>query len=96
LTKQIATVKALQKTMADNYKHLLVETVDRIQGLTTDITIFIIPNTSLTYLLEPRLFNVATSRVKRHTIIIADKSIVEYPRFPVPGGRDKLCIFPTW
>jgi hypothetical protein len=50
LTKQIATVKVLQKTMANNHKHLLVETVDRIQGLTTDITIFIIPNTSLTYL----------------------------------------------
>jgi Cdc6-like AAA superfamily ATPase len=83
LTKQIATVKALQKAMSGNHKHLLIETVDRVQGLTTDITIFIIPNTSLTYSLEPRLFNVATSRAKRHTIIIADKSVVEYPHVDI-------------
>jgi rRNA-processing protein FCF1 len=77
LTKQIATVKALQKAMAGNHKNLLIETVDRVQGLTTDITIFVIPNTGLHYSLEPRLFNVATSRSKRHTIIIADKSILD-------------------
>jgi rRNA-processing protein FCF1 len=76
LTKQIATVKALQKAMSGNQKNLLIETVDRVQGLTTDITIFVIPNT-VYYSLEPRLFNVATSRSKRHTIIICDKNILD-------------------
>jgi Cdc6-like AAA superfamily ATPase len=80
LTKQIATVKFLQKAIPGNHKNLCVETVDRVQGLTTDVTIFVIPNTGLHFSLEPRLFNVATSRAKRHTIIIADKGIVEHPR----------------
>jgi rRNA-processing protein FCF1 len=79
LTKQIATVKALQRAMAGDHKNLLIETVDRVQGLTTDITIFVVPNTGLHYSLEPRLFNVATSRAKRHTIIIADKNLLQNP-----------------
>lgn len=58
-------------------KNLLVETVARVQGLTTDFTIFVIPNTSLVRSLEPRLFNVATSRALRNTIIVADTNILE-------------------
>jgi hypothetical protein len=77
LTKRIATVKALQKAMAGNYNSLLIETVDRVQGLTKDVTIYVIPNTGLHYSLEPRLFNVATSRSKGHTIIICDKNILD-------------------
>jgi DNA replication ATP-dependent helicase Dna2 len=79
LNKFIVTVKALQKAMSGNYNNLLIETVDRVQGLTTDVTIFIIPNTVLNFSLEPRLFNVATSRAKRHTIIICDKETHVYP-----------------
>ena len=55
-----------------------VDTVARIQGLTTDITIFLVPNTSYIRTLEPHLFNVATSRAREHTIIIADKNVLEY------------------
>ena len=29
--------------------------------------------------MEPHLFNVATSRAREHTIIIADKNVLEYP-----------------
>jgi rRNA-processing protein FCF1 len=83
LSNYIDTVKALQKNIygiIDNPKNLLIETVARIQGLTTDITIFIIPNSGYNHSLEKRLFNVATSRAKRHTIIIADKNIISsYP-----------------
>lgn len=75
LTKFIATVKSLQKSMSGNYSNLLIDTVDKVQGLTTDITIFVIPNTSVFYSLDSRLFNVATSRSKRHTILICDKNI---------------------
>lgn len=83
LSNYIDTVKALQKSIygsIENPKNLLVETVARIQGLTTDVTIFVIPNSGYNHSLEKRLFNVATSRSKRHTIIIADKGIISsYP-----------------
>jgi hypothetical protein len=83
LSNYIDTVKALQKSIygsIENPKNLLIETVARIQGLTTDITLFVIPNSGYNHSLEKRLFNVATSRSKRHTIIIADKDIISsYP-----------------
>ncbi len=84
MTNYVDTVKTIQKSIfgASYLKsnNLLIETVARIQGLTTDITIFVIPNTGYNHSLEKRLFNVATSRAKRHTIIIADKEIItSYP-----------------
>jgi DNA replication ATP-dependent helicase Dna2 len=83
LSNYIDTVKALQKSIygsIDDPKKLLIETVARIQGLTTDVTIFVIPNLGYNHSLEKRLFNVATSRAKRHTIIISDKNIISsYP-----------------
>jgi DNA replication ATP-dependent helicase Dna2 len=83
LSNYIDTVKSLQKSIYQSVgtpKNLLIETVARIQGLTTDVTIFVIPNTGYNYSLEKRLFNVATSRAKRHTIIIADQNIISsYP-----------------
>ncbi|MDR0613845.1 MAG: AAA family ATPase [Dysgonamonadaceae bacterium] len=79
LTYYVETTKALQKAIYQtigNHKNLLVETVSRVQGLTTDITIFVIPNSGYNHSLEKRLFNVATSRAKRHTLIIADKNVI--------------------
>ena len=75
------TTRALQKAIALRLglgNKVLIETIARVQGLTTDITIFFIPNTSLIRSLESRLFNVATSRAKSHTIIIADKNILSF------------------
>lgn len=82
LTCMRNTTRALQKSIIQNvgsYSNVLVDTVARIQGLTTDITIFFVPNTSYNRTLEPHLFNVATSRAREHTIIIADKNFHEYP-----------------
>jgi DNA replication ATP-dependent helicase Dna2 len=79
LTYFVETTKALQKAIFQTvgyHKNLLIETVSKVQGLTTDITIFVVPNSSYHRSLENRLFNVATSRSKRHTIIIADKDIL--------------------
>lgn len=79
LTYFIETTKALQKSIFQTvgyHKNLLIETVSRVQGLTTDITIFVVPNSSYHRSLENRFFNVATSRSKRHTIIIADKNVL--------------------
>jgi hypothetical protein len=58
-------------------KNLIVDTVARVQGLTTDVTIFFVPDYSYIRTLEPHLFNVATSRAKEHTIIIADKYVLD-------------------
>ena len=80
LAHKTKTVSALQKAIAfeiGGKGDVIVETVARIQGLTTDITIFLIPNTGYHYGLERRLFNVATSRAKEHTIIIASKAILD-------------------
>ena len=81
LAHRIPTVVAMQRAIAreiDNKEGVLVETVAKIQGLTTDITIFVVPNTGYHYGLERRLFNVATSRAREHTIIIMDKSALEH------------------
>ena len=83
LSKFKETVKELQKTfitklhseeIPDNLK---IETIDRIQGLTVDYTIFLIPNASVSYSLDSELFNVATSRASRCTIIVADRMILK-------------------
>lgn len=80
LTYFVDTTKALQKSIFQTvgyHKNLLIETVSRVQGLTTDVCIFVIPNTSYHRSLENRLFNVATSRSKLNTIIISDENIIK-------------------
>lgn len=82
LTCMHKTVRALQKTITQHVgasKNVLIDTVARVQGLTTDITIFFVPDNSIIRTLEPHLFNVATSRAKEHTIIIVDKYVFDYP-----------------
>ena len=82
LTCMRTTTRSLQKAIIQNvgsHSNVLIDTVARIQGLTTDITIYFVPNTSYIRTLEPHLFNVATSRAKEHTIIIADKNVLDYP-----------------
>lgn len=81
LTCMIKTSKALQKAMTLTVgpkSHLIVETIAKVQGLTTDVTVVLIPNVAYIYTLDPNLFNVATSRARSHTIIIADKEILKY------------------
>lgn len=83
LCKFKETVRALQKSfvlglsvedLPDNIK---IETVDRIQGLTIDYCFFLIPNVSTRYSLQGELFNVATSRARYCTIIVADKLLLK-------------------
>lgn len=87
--KQIAVLTCMKKTvgalqlaiasMIDSRKNLIIDTVARVQGLTTDITIFFVPDYSYIRTLEQHLFNVATSRAKEHTIIIADRYVLDCP-----------------
>lgn len=85
--KDIAVLSCMKKTTrtlqmaitqkVGSKKNLIVDTVARVQGLTTDITIFFVPDYSYIRTLEPHLFNVATSRAKEHTIIIVDKYVLD-------------------
>lgn len=82
LTCMKKTTRALQMAISQNIgtqKNLIVDTVARVQGLTTDITLFFVPDYSYIRTLEYHLFNVATSRAKEHTIIIADRYVFDYP-----------------
>lgn len=104
LSKFKETVKELQKTFITRLRceeipdNLKIETVDRIQGLTVDYTIFFIPNASVSYSLESELFNVATSRARRCTIIVADKMILknfmsdEVRRFLLKINENKVAV----
>ena len=89
LTCMKETVRALQSRINSRIKStkILIDTVARVQGLTTDICIYAIPNTHYLRSLEPRLFNVATSRARRQTIIIADKEIMGYSRMDADVRR---------
>ena len=82
LCQLIKTTGALQVEVArqiGSINNILVDTVARVQGLTRDVTIYVIPDTDAKlYSLEKRLFNVATSRAIRNTYIICPKNIVEY------------------
>lgn len=77
------SIRALQKAfvlglsvkeLPDNIK---IETVDRVQGLTIDYCFFLIPNVSTRYSMQSELFNVATSRARYNTIIVADKLLLK-------------------
>ena len=106
LSKFIESVRQLQehflirwtatKELPDNIR---IETVDRVQGLTVDYCFFFIPNASICYSLENELFNVATSRAKFNTIIVADSSILkenmseEVRKYLLKSQEDKFATF---
>ena len=106
LSKFRESVRALQKYFVVNWTttkelpdNIRIETVDRVQGLTVDYCVFFIPNASLRYSLENDLFNVATSRAKFNTIIVADNSILkenmseEVRKYLLKAQDDKLVAF---
>ena len=59
---------------------IIVETIDRIQGMTTDICLFFIPLEAFPFALRANRFNVATSRARLCTLIIADNSLNEFSK----------------
>ena len=78
LAHQVKTVNAIQMELSRNginTPNVIADTVARVQGLTTDIVIYLLVNSSYMFSLEPKLFNVATSRAREHTIILGDKSL---------------------
>lgn len=106
LSKFRESVRQLQKHFVIKWaatkelpSNIRIETVDRVQGLTVDYCFFFIPNVSLRYSLEKELFNVATSRAKFNTIIVADNSILkenmseEVRKYLLKSQEDKFATF---
>jgi hypothetical protein len=61
--------------ISNDYKFITINTVHKIQGLTTDLTILYLPLTNAAFDLNDNLFNVATSRATRGTLIITYEHI---------------------
>lgn len=81
----IMVLAPFKKTVSGLKKHLLneniqveVETVDRIQGKTVGICIYLIPNCSYFFSLAQERFNVATSRAQLNTFIVCDSDILNH------------------
>jgi hypothetical protein len=55
---------------------LTISTIHRIQGITTDYTIYYMPLTNTHFELDSNMFNVASSRAKRGTLIITKSTIL--------------------
>lgn len=96
LQKHFVIKWTASKELPDNIR---IETVDRVQGLTVDYCFFFIPNASNRYSLEKELFNVATSRAKFNSIIVADNSILkenmseEVRKYLLKAQEDKFAAF---
>ena len=75
------SVRQLQKRFLTDtaMEELTIETVDRIQGMTVDYAILYIPGRNISFALEERRFNVATSRSKSTTLIITDVPLENMP-----------------
>jgi Ni2+-binding GTPase involved in maturation of urease and hydrogenase len=75
------TVRVLQSQVLHTFKKnetILIETIDRVQGMTVDFCFFVIPQVSIPFSIHPNRFNVATSRARLCTLILADNTINEF------------------
>lgn len=61
--------------LSSDYSRVTLNTIHKIQGLTTDITILYLPLNNPSFDLDANLFNVATSRAKKGTLIVTYKQI---------------------
>ena len=102
LSKFRPTVRMLQNCFITRYgtkNNVLIDTVERIQGMTCDICFYFIPNTIYHMSLNKELFNVVTSRAKQYTVIVADKSLlqqdmpIEVRRYLLKAQEDKFATF---
>lgn len=61
--------------MSSDYSRITLNTIHKIQGLTADVTILYLPLNNPSFDLDANLFNVATSRAKKGTLIVTYKQI---------------------
>jgi DNA replication ATP-dependent helicase Dna2 len=74
-----STVKTLQASIIKELgfkDNILVDTIDRVQGLTVDYCFFLIPNNGLAFSLDAKRFNVATTRAIHFTGIYGPNKLV--------------------
>lgn len=74
------TVSALQRAVLGAVgarDNVLVDTVARVQGLTTDVVIYVIVNDGRANQVQPSHFNVATSRARRNTLLLVPVGLPE-------------------
>lgn len=79
LSKFRSTVRNLQREALyrfDSKYNILIDTVERVQGITRDVCFFVIPDYMRNMSLRKELFNVATSRASIATIIIGPHDIL--------------------
>lgn len=62
-------------SLSSDYSRVTLNTIHKIQGLTTDLTILYLPLNNPSFDLDANLFNVATSRAKKGTLIVTYKQI---------------------
>lgn len=93
LTHYRSTVQSIQQVLYSmDLNNVLIDTVARVQGLTCDICIYLVVDTGYIYALEQRLFNVASSRARRHTIIIAHPNLENKITNIAPSVRSYLSM----
>ena len=82
LTHLRKNVREIQLRVFETFGYsdsIKVETVARVQGITTDVVIYFIPNNESTYYsLWAPTFNVATSRATLRTYIIMPKNVLKH------------------
>lgn len=87
LTHLRKNVRKIQLRIFEKFGYsdkIKVETVARVQGLTTDVVLFFIPNNESTYYsLQSPTFNVATSRATLRTYIIMPSDILKHTYLPL-------------
>lgn len=104
LSKFRSTIGALQRYFLlygdeELYNAIQIDTVDSVQGLTTDYCIYFIPNVSLRYSLSESLFNVATSRARYNTILVGDSNMLRenmptnVREYILKAQEDKYVVF---
>lgn len=74
-------VSSIQDSAAANLsstKNLLIETIDRIQGITVDYCILLLPLKRVSFELNKERFNVATSRSTNGTLIFISDKFIHY------------------
>lgn len=70
---------------------ILVSTVHRVQGITTDYTLYLMPLEEVDFELNPNLFNVATSRARKGTLLITFEFIENMDLNPTVKKFLGLC-----
>jgi rRNA-processing protein FCF1/Cdc6-like AAA superfamily ATPase len=88
LTPYIETLTFLQQNLKSKTKsrNYLIESVDRVQGLDVDYCLYVIPRSS-SFSFNINRFNVATSRAKKCTYILAEQDYDHFVNLPNEVGN---------